>query len=139
MYKNYVSKPDEEVKIIGGKFKGIFGYPQEIEMSASETTKIHIRVDDENVIKVDLHEVEFLYDDYLIYKKDYNKDSIIDVYGKQRLRKDMIDEYLKSKYAHELHSYLHPEYCICAIPMNKVEFKFEDKSLTIDEIKKIVS
>ena len=137
MYNNCVSKPNEEVKIISGVFKGIYGYPEQIEMSDSEATKIHIRVDSDNVIKVNLHEVEFLYEDYLIYKRDCIRDKVIEVYGKQRLRKDKVESYLISKSLSDCKNstYSHNIY---AIPLNKVEFKFEDKSLSLEEVKKII-
>jgi len=42
--KVYKHLANEEVKVINGIFKGITGYPEQIETSCSENSSIHIRV-----------------------------------------------------------------------------------------------
>jgi hypothetical protein len=134
--------PNEEVKIVKGVFKGIYGYPEQIEMGNLVSDKlestIHIKVDNKNVIQVGLDDVEFLYDDYLLYKSDAESGKPIKVIGKYRIKKDNLDKVLMDKY-HEIISYSQKyQYCISAIPMDKVEFTFNGLSLTFDEIKNII-
>ena len=140
--KNYKYEYGEEVKIINGVFKGIYGIPEQIEMSSminsTENTLVHIKVDNYNVIKVNINDVEFLYDDYLIYKINHMKiPKVQEIIGKFRIKKDRVNEFLALNYnSMDLDfSYI----SLCAITLDKVEIKFEDKTLTIEEIKKIVN
>jgi len=78
-----------------------------------------------------------LYDDYLVYRLNWisNETKVDEIIGKVRIRKDKVEDFLAQNYNSKDYSYI----SICAIPMDKVEFKFQDKSLTIEEIKKIVN
>jgi len=135
-HKNYKVLSGEEVKIINGVFKGLYGYPEQIEMSIGENSLIHIRIDKYNVIKVNFTDVEFLYDDYLVYRlKCLGEPKVDEVIGKVRMRKDKVEDFLLQNY----NSKDYPFISICAVPMDKVEFKFQDKILTVEEIKKIVN
>jgi hypothetical protein len=135
---NYKYLYGEEVKIINGVFKGIYGFPEQIEMNNIlnvKNTLIHIKVNEDNIIKVDINDVEFLYDDYLVYKlENYGEPKVREIIGKFRMKEDKIEEFLAQNYNSKNYPYI----SICAIPMSKVEFKFENKTLTIDEIKKII-
>jgi hypothetical protein len=140
MNKSYRYIPEEEVKIINGVFKGIYGYIEQIEMSSNEKTLVHIRVNRDNVVKVNSNEIEFLYDDYLIYKRRYMGDpKVREIIGKFRIRKDNVEDFLIQKYNNEKDFNHYHYYGVCAIPMDKVEFKFGDKTLTIEEVKKIIN
>jgi len=135
-YRTYNHKQGEEVKVINGVFKGIYGCPEQIEMSSDKNTLLHIQIDKDNVIKIDFSDVEFLYDDYLIYRLDCRNDhKVTDVICKVRMRKDKVEEFLAQNY----NSKDYPFISICAITMDKVEFKFLDKTLTVEEVKKIVN
>jgi hypothetical protein len=137
-YKKTIILPNEEVKISGGIFKGITGYPEQIVMNGLNST-IHIRVDNKNIIQVDFNDVEFLYDDYLVYKAEADTGKPIQILGKFRIKKDNLDRVLKDKYQEIISYHQRHEYCISAIPVDKVEFNFNGLSLTIDEIKKIIN
>jgi hypothetical protein len=135
--------PDEEVKITKGIFKGITGYPEQIEMSNYTSDNldsiIHIRVDNKNVIQVSFNDVEFLYDDYLVYKSEAETGKPVKIIGKFRIKNINLDKFLMDKYQEIINYSQRHEYCMSAIPFDKVEFKFNELSLTIDEIKKIIS
>jgi len=131
-------KPNEEVKIINGVFKGIYGIPNQIEMSANENTLIYIEVDNMNTILVNIKDVEFLYDEYLIYKSESDTYKPINIIGKYRLRKDNLEKFIQDIYIKSLLSFEMCKFCISAVPLNKVKINFNGLELSLDEIKNII-
>jgi len=131
-------KLNEEVKIINGVFKGIYGIPNQIKMSVNENTLIYIEVDNMNTILVNMEDVEFLYDDYLIYKSEKDTYKPINIIGKYRLRKDKVEEFIQDIYLKSLKPCEMCKFCISAVQLNKLEFNFNGLSLSVEEIKNII-